>query len=98
MLTGLISSGLVYCVANVGQKTDRISQFWPNFHILWGFLCPSPFNDAGQIWQDTVDMSNFICIYLICRDEKLQFLANVDIWGLMYLAPLPMRAKFGMLE
>jgi len=32
------------------------------------------------------------------RDKKLQFGANFDIWGLLYPAPLPIRAKFGVLE
>jgi len=34
MLTGLNSSGSVYCVAYAGQKTAEILQFRPNFHNL----------------------------------------------------------------
>jgi len=53
MLTGLMSSALVYGVGVAGQKTPK---FRTNFHIfVWGLLCPSPFIDPGQMWQKTVD-------------------------------------------
>jgi len=48
MLIGLISSGSVYCVAHVGQKTAKISQFRPNFRFCGG-SCAHPFTNLGQI-------------------------------------------------
>jgi len=41
MLTGLISSGLVYCVAHVGQRNRQNITFLPHFHILGAFV-PNP--------------------------------------------------------
>jgi len=36
-------------------KAAGISQFWPNFHIYWGLLCPYPCTNPVQIWQETTD-------------------------------------------
>jgi len=89
MLTRLTSSGSVYCVADAGQKSVKISDFRPNFQIWERGSCA--FTNPGQIWQDTVDphakfhLNSFIASPF--RNEKLQFGANVDIWGLLYPAP-----------
>jgi len=55
--TGLISCISVYCVAHEKQKTTEMSQFRPNSHILGGSCANAPFNDQGQIWQESVDPS-----------------------------------------
>jgi len=56
MLTGLISSGSVYCVASAGKKPLN----YHNFHIFLrevGSFCPSPLPIQGKFYrkQQTAD-------------------------------------------
>ena len=69
---------------------------------------PSPFTNPGQIWQQRVQayprstltrqisFESDACV--TSQGQKTQFLANFDIWGLLYPAPLSIRAKFCVLE
>jgi len=45
MLTGLMSSGSIYCVAGVGQKSQNIAN-GPYFHISGG-SCAYPLYQSG---------------------------------------------------
>jgi len=54
MLTGLISSGSVYCVAHAEKNcrnlaiSTKVSHFGGSCNVY-------PFTDQGQIWQQTVN-------------------------------------------
>jgi len=95
MLTGLISSELVYSVPMRGKKTVTKLQFWPNFHIFGGscthpHYCSGP-NFAGNS-RPTVYayMPNFIWNRLMCHlpGTKKQFRANLH-----FGAPVPSRVQ-----
>jgi len=98
MLSGLISSGSVYCVARAGQKNVKISQFRPTFHILWRILWPSHYTiqanfgkrqQTHRLHLHTIFHLNLF-IVSPSRNEKPQFWANVDTCGLLYPAvPAP---------
>jgi len=91
-------------------KTAEMSQFRPHFHIFFwgGLLCPSPITNPGQICQQAVDprstrirQISFESVYCVTfqGQKTQQFKENFDIWGNSCTQlPLPIRAKFGVLE
>jgi len=106
-LTGLISSGSVYCVANEEKKLPKCRNFDPVFTFLEALvsIClykPGPNLAANSTSLPTVyaNTPNFIWIRCLCHlpGTKMQFTANFDIWGLLYPAPLSIRTKFCVLE
>ena len=95
MLTGLISSGSVYCVADARQKSAEISQFRPNFGIF-GSSCAHPIDRSGPNLAEkkqTYGIRLHAKLYLNpftespSRAKKPQYWANFDICGLLYPVP-----------
>jgi len=86
-------------------KSAEMSQFWPNYHIL-GALVSNPSTKPGQIWQQTVDPQStltrqisFESVYCVTfHEQKNNFGQNLS-FGVSYTQPpLPIMAKFGVLE
>jgi len=76
-----------------------------NFHILASLVPISLYWFGPYLVRDSrftvcTDVTNFIWICLLCRprDKKLHFGANFYIWGSCNKHPVPMKAKFVMLE
>jgi len=82
MLTGLISSGSVYCVTHAG-KMPKCSQFLPNFHI-WGSCVHPPLPTRGLRLHAKFHFNPFMVSP--SRNTKTQFWANFDILRLLYPA------------
>jgi len=88
MRTGLISSGSVYCIAYVGKKLLKFRNFYQIF-AFWGLLCPSPFTNLSQIWQQTVDPQftltgqiSFESIYCVTfKGQKTHSLGQILTFG-----------------
>jgi len=91
MLTGLISSGSVYCVAHTGQKNYQSITILTKFSYFW----PSPYRPGPNLAGNSrpmvyAYMSNFIWIGLLCH---LPLMKNCNFWqmltfrGLLYRGP-----------
>jgi len=96
----------MYCVADMGQKCQNIAIYDQNFHTF-GDSCAHPLYRYGpNLARESrpmvyAYMPSFIWIRLLHhlpKMQKPQFWAISDILGSCNQRPLPMRAKYDMLE
>jgi len=88
MLTGLMLSGSVYCVVDAGQKTQKYRNFE---QIFTSPLVPIPLYRSSHFGKR--QYTHRLCLHAKfhlnpfvispSRDEKPQFGAKIDIWGLL---------------
>jgi len=90
--------------AKFGVQQWACRNFDQIFTFLW-LLCPSSFTNPGKIWQQTVDpwstltrQISFEFVFCVTfQGQKRNFGQRLTFRGLLFPAPLPIRAKFCVL-